>query len=357
MIAGVAERSVVIVAFDGCQTLDVVGPAEVFAGAARLWAVRAADRRQAKPEPAGPAAAGPAAANPEATEQSGPAYTVTIASLTGGLVRGSSGVTLDTVPLDAATAAHPPHTLIVGGGFSAPAAARDPAMVAAVADAAGRARRVASVCTGAFVLAATGLLDGRRATTHWSSARRLAERHPQVTVDPDPIFIRDDNVWTSAGVTAGLDLALALVADDLGQDVAHEIARWLVMFVRRPGGQEQFSTHLTAPRPDRPALRELLDWLPDHLHEHLTVTGLASRACMSPRTFARAFRAEVGVTTATHVEAMRVERAKQLLSSGDAPLATIAAGCGFGTVETFHRVFRKITGTTPERYRQHFLAA
>jgi transcriptional regulator GlxA family with amidase domain len=328
MIGLVSERPIVLVAFDGCQTLDVVGPAEVFAGAARLG------EREGRRH-----------------------YTVTIASLAGGLVRGASGVTLDTIALDDAVADRPADTLIIGGGFSAPAAATDADLVAAVARAAAPARRVASVCTGAFVLAAAGLLDGRRATTHWSSAARLSQRHPAVEVDADPIFVRDGNVWTSAGVTAGLDLALALVADDLGQDVAHEIARWLVMFVRRPGGQVQFSTHLAAPRPERSALRELLDWLPDHLDDDLGVAALARRACMSPRTFARAFRAEVGATPAAHVEAMRVERAKQLLSATTAPLAVVAARCGFGAVETFHRVFRKVAGTTPDRYRQHFLAA
>jgi transcriptional regulator GlxA family with amidase domain len=184
----------------------------------------------------------------------------------------------------------------------------------------------------------------------------LADGHPSIEVDDDPIYVRDGKYWTSAGVTAGIDLSLALVADDLGDDVAGEIARWLVMFVRRPGGQSQFSAHLAASAASHPPIRAVQDWLPAHLAEDLSVPVLARRAGMSPRHFARRFRDETGQTPAAHVETLRVEAAKRLLSADGAALAEVARACGFGTVETLHRVFRRATGTTPDRYRQHFAA-
>ena len=235
--------------------------------------------------------------------------------------------------------------------------ARDAGLVDGVRRLARRSRRVTSVCTGAFLLAEAGLLDGKQATTHWWSARRLAAHYPEVSVDDEPIFVRDGDVWTSAGVTAGLDLALALVADDLGDAVAREIARWMVMFVQRPGGQSQFSTHLSAQRADRRPLRDLQDWITGHLADDLTVAALARRAGMSPRHFARAFRDEVGTTPAAYVEAARVEAAKLLLATTHDGAPAVARRCGFGTVETFHRAFRRVTGTTPDRYRQHFARA
>ena len=312
------ERSIVIVGYDGCQTLDVTGPAEVFAGAARM-----------RPG----------------------SYTVTVASELGGVVRGTSGVGLTTVPMPRRGAID---TLIVAGGFAAPDLASDDRVVGSVRSVARRARRVTSVCTGAYLLAAAGLLAGRRVTTHWSAASDLAQRYPDVTVDPDPIFVRDGAIWTSAGVTAGMDLALALVADDLGHDVAHELARWLVMFVRRPGGQSQFSQSLRPPRAQRPFLRDLQDWLPDQLASELSVATMSRRANVSPRTLARAFRAELGTTPAAHITALRMERAKQLLTATDVPVTTVAGECGFSAPETFHRAFRRAVGTSPERYRQHF---
>jgi transcriptional regulator GlxA family with amidase domain len=312
-------RRVVLLAFDGCQPLDVVGPAEVFGGAAL--------RRPA-------------------------AYDVCVASAGGGLVRGRSAVVLDTV--DAAAITGPIDTLVVAGGFrTREMTAGDPTVRAAAALAVG-ARRVTSVCSGAFVLAAAGLLDGRRVTTHWSATQLLAERHPALTVEADSIWVRDGRYWTSAGVTAGIDLALALVADDLDDALAGEIARWLVMFVRRPGGQSQFSAHLAATPAAHPPIRAVQDWLPANLAEDCSVPALARRAGMSPRHFARRFRDEIGVTPAAHVETLRVEAAKQLLATPGPSLTHVARACGFGTVETFHRTFRRATGTTPDRYRQHF---
>jgi transcriptional regulator GlxA family with amidase domain len=248
----------------------------------------------------------------------------------------------------------PADTLVVAGGFGVARARHDALLVEAIREAAAPARRVASVCTGALLLAAAGLLDGRRATTHWSSTARLASDHPTVDVDGEPIFVRDGKYWTSAGVTTGLDLSLALVADDLGDEISREIARWLVMFLRRPGGQSQFSPHLDAATATSAPLRAVQDWLPDHLDHDLSNAALARIAGMSERHFTRRFRHEVGVSPAAHVARLRVEAAKHLLADEGTGLATIAHRCGFGTVETFHRVFRRTTGTTPDRYRQHF---
>src|SRR6185436_13326798 len=195
---------------------------------------------------------------------------------------------------------------------------------------------------------------GRRATTHWASCAELARRYPQVSVEPDRIFVRDGNVATSAGVTAGMDLALALVEEDLGRDVALEAARHLVVFLQRPGGQAQFSAQLAAQVADRAPLRELQAWIPDHLGEDLTVPALARRARMSDRNFARAFRRETGMTPAAYVEHARVERARIALESGDLPVEAIARLAGFGTVETLRRAFRRRVGVSPMDYRTRF---
>ncbi len=223
-------------------------------------------------------------------------------------------------------------------------------------DLAERSRRVASVCTGAFVLAAAGLLDGRRATTHWGWCDELQRRHPAVTVERDPIFVVDGALRTSAGVTAGMDLALALVEEDLGPRVALDVARWLVVFVKRPGGQAQFSAQLAAQAADRAPLRDLQAWMADHLDADLSVPALAARACMSERHFARAFKAETGMTPAAHVEALRVERARLALEAGATPIDAVARRCGFGTVETLRRAFARRLGVSPSAYRNRFAA-
>jgi transcriptional regulator GlxA family with amidase domain len=245
-------------------------------------------------------------------------------------------------------------TLLVAGGDGVLAAAADPEVVRHVRRLARGARRVTSVCSGAFVLAEAGLLDGRRVTTHWRRCAQLAERYPAVTVDPDPIFVRDGDVWTSAGVTAGMDLALALVEQDRGREVALAIARQLVMYVQRPGGQAQFSAALQAQRADRDVLRELQAWLPDHLDDDLAVAALARRVAMSPRHFAREFTAEGGVTPARHVEDLRVEAARRLLESTRRGVEDIAAACGFGTAETMRRAFLRSVRVPPADYRRRF---
>jgi transcriptional regulator GlxA family with amidase domain len=212
------------------------------------------------------------------------------------------------------------------------------------------------VCTGAFLLAEAGLLDGRRATTHWSACDALARRYPAVAVDRDPIYVRDGDVWSSAGITAGMDLALAMVEDDLGHEVALQTARWLVLFVQRPGGQAQFSASLAAQRAERAPLRELQAWILDHVDGDLSVPALAARAHMSPRHFARAFAKEVGVTPAAYVETVRVERARQQLERGVASLEAVAHACGFGSAEVMRRAFHRRLGVAPSTYRERFAA-
>jgi transcriptional regulator GlxA family with amidase domain len=213
------------------------------------------------------------------------------------------------------------------------------------------------VCTGAFLLARAGLLDGRSATTHWAACAALARNYPTVHVDPDPIFVRDGNVYTSAGVTAGIDLALALVEEDLGAAAALEVARNLVLFVRRPGGQAQFSATLAGQAAVRPGIRELQAWISEHLDADLSVPALAERAFMSPRNFARVFAQQVGSTPGAFVESVRVERARTLLETTDLQVEEIARACGFGTVETMRRAFGRRVRVSPSEYRERFAAA
>jgi transcriptional regulator GlxA family with amidase domain len=320
-------RDVVIVVYPGVQSLDVTGPLEVFVGAQQL--IAAAGRRE-------------------------PGYRVTVASLDGARpLATSSG--LEIVPeTSLADAPTPIDTLIVAGGAGSAEASAEEALLDWLAATAPSARRVASVCTGAFVLAAAGLLDGRRATTHWASAAELARRYPAIEVDPEPIHLRDGDVWTSAGVTAGMDLALALVEEDLDRDAALTIARHLVLFLRRPGNQSQFSATLAAQQPERESLRDVQRFIVEHVSEDLSVEALAERAHMSPRNFARAYRAETGVTPARYVERVRLEAARRALEDSSKPIATVAAACGFGTPETMCRAFLRALGVAPAEYRRRY---
>ncbi|MCF2530766.1 GlxA family transcriptional regulator [Yinghuangia soli] len=319
---------VVIAVFPDVDLLDVTGPAEVFALANRETAGRAG-------------------------------YQVRLAGPEGGVVRTSAGVRLvadlafDEVGRDV-------DTLLVPGAVDmadeVPVARIDPDVVAWVKETAGYARRVASVCVGAHVLAAAGLLDGKTATTHWSTAAQLAADHPSVTVDPDPIFVRTDRgrIWTGAGISACLDLALALVAEDLGEDVALTVARQLVMYLKRQGGQSQFSVPLSRPASARRDIDELRLWIADNLDRDLSAEVLASRMCLSERHFARVFKQETGASPAGYVEAARVEVARRLLETTDSPLEQVAAGAGLGSAETLHRAFRRQLATTPAAYRRRF---
>lgn len=323
-------RRVLILAFDRSQALDVIGPLDVFAGAAEAQV-----RRRARDPGYAPVTAGPTARP----------------------LRLECGLTI--VP-DLALAraggkgAPPLDTLIVSGGAGARLAARDPAVVRAVERAARRARRVASVCTGAFALAAAGLLDGRRATTHWAFCEELAAAYPRVRVEPDPIFVRDGPIWTSAGVAAGIDLSLAMVEEDLGREVALQVARYLVVFVRRSGGQSQFSAALRAQAAERAPLRDLQAWIVEHPGAALDVPSLARRAGLSERHFARVFRSEVGASPAAYVERVRIEAARRLLETTERGVEEIATASGFGTPEALRRAMGRQVGLSPREYRARF---
>lgn len=317
-------RRVVVAVFPELQILDLTGPLEVFSTANR--------------------------------RAGGDEYALEVVSSDGTELQASCG--LRVVPERPVTACRGPiDTLMVVGGPGTARAVADEVLVSWVRNEAQHARRVVSVCSGAFVLARAGVLDGRSVTTHWSVCNQLGDLYPRVAVEPDPIFVRDGNVWTSAGVTAGMDLALALVEDDLGADVARDVARWLVLFVQRPGGQAQFSVQLAAQRPERFALREIEGWIAQNVDDDLSVPVLAARAGMSTRNFSRSFRREVGVTPAVYVERVRLEAARRLLETTDRTVERVAVACGFGTVETMHRAFQRRLGVTPGAYRRHFTAA
>lgn len=309
-------RRVVVLTFTGAQALDVVGPVEVL-------------------------------------QQAG-GYAVEVVAPGGGVIRWSSGLEVLARPLPEPA---PLDTLLVCGGEGTRAAASDPELLAWVVATAAGAHRTTSVCTGAFVLAAAGLLDGRPATTHWPWCQALARRFPAVEVRPDAIWVRDGDVWTSAGVTAGMDLALALVEADDGPGRALEVARELVLFLKRPGGQAQFSAALTAQAAAVPALRQLQEWLPGHLAEDLSLPRLARRAGMPERSFTRAFRREIGQPPAAYVEALRVEQARQLLEAGDRSLEHVARAVGLGSAEVLRRLFHRRLGVAPAAYRERFQEA
>lgn len=244
-------------------------------------------------------------------------------------------------------------TLIVPGG-TGPQSGRDPAVLAWLLNRSGRVRRMVSICTGAFLLARSGLLDGKRVTTHWMSAKELARQHPSVIVEPDLIYVQDGGVYTSAGVTAGIDLALALVEEDLGSEVALQVARMLVLYLRRPGGQNQFSALLCAQKSDSTPLRELQVWMAENLRQDLSVDKLAFRISMSPRNFARVFVRESGTTPARFVENLRVEASRQLLEATKKDLEEIASRVGFSSAEVMRRAFQRHLGVSPSRYRERF---
>jgi transcriptional regulator GlxA family with amidase domain len=249
----------------------------------------------------------------------------------------------------------PTDTLLVSGGGGSDAGC-EPAMLDWLKETAPRTRRFGSICTGAFALGAAGLIAGKRVTTHWAFGAELARRNPTATVDVDPIFIRDGNLYTSAGISAGIDLALALVEDDHGRDLALAIARYLVLFLKRSGGQTQFSTQLAAQFSSVPAIQKVQLWCHEHLKDDLRVAALAKRAAMSTRTFIRMFRADTGQTPAQFVEILRLQAARRLLEETELNAKTIAGRCGLGSAATLRRLFVRQLGVSPSQYRDKFHA-
>jgi transcriptional regulator GlxA family with amidase domain len=245
-------------------------------------------------------------------------------------------------------------TLIVTGVDEPDDARRDPDLIRWLAHIAPRTRRVVGLCTGTFVLAEAGLLDGRSATTHWMDCDELARRFPAITVERDPIYVRDRRVWTSAGSTAGLDLVLALIEDDVGRRVALQVAQRMVFFLKRPGGQAQFSAQLSSQLAEREPMRDLQVWILDHPGADLSVEALARRAAMSPRNFFRVFVREVGMTPGRFVERVRVEAARRLLEETSRGIPDVADTCGFGSPETMRLAFRRALGVNPQGYRSRF---
>jgi len=325
------SRSVVVLGFEGCASLDVTGPLDVFAGANEAV---------------------------QRTRSRARGYSVRFAAPSSRPVRAECGLRLlPDVSLEELARPKAPaiDTLVIAGGMGVrKTVSRDPNMAQLVRKVAGRARRVTSVCTGAFVLAAAGLLDGRRATTHWAFCDELSQQFPLVRLERDPIYVRDGRYWTSAGVTAGMDLSLALVEADLGRKLSLLVARWLVMFVRRAGGQSQFSQPLRAQEAERAPLRDLQAYIVEHPTAELAVPALARQVAMSPRHFSRVFRAEVGVSPASYVEGVRVEAARRLLEESRDGLEGIAAAAGFGTPEALRRAFARRVGLSPREYRARF---
>jgi transcriptional regulator GlxA family with amidase domain len=317
-----APRRIEILAFDGAQLLDVAGPLQVFATANDL----AAHLRTPLP------------------------YALEVVAATAPHVATSSGLGLFVRPLPTDRA--PLDTLIVAGGYGVNSASEDDALLDWLRERAAQARRTASVCSGAMLLAAAGLLKGKRVATHWTRCGELARRYPDVKVEGDPIFIRDGDVWTSAGITAGIDLALALVEEDIGRDAALAVARQLVVFLKRPGGQAQFSTMLSLQRGD--AFDDLHAWIGENLGADLSIPHLAAKAGMTDRTFLRRYKQATGCSPAKAIERLRVEAAQRRLCDAREPIKRVAARCGFGSEETMRRSFARIARVSPQDYRARF---
>jgi transcriptional regulator GlxA family with amidase domain len=324
--ASLEPRRIVMAAFPGAETIDVVGPLEVFSAASRYL---------------------------EATGSPAPAYRVEIAAETPGPLTMASGLQLVATRTFKGLRG-PVDTLIVPGGAGVEVAVRDSRYVSWIAKTSAAAQRTASVCTGARVLGAAGLLRGKRATTHWRYCDQISRDYPDTVFEPDSIFVRDGNVWTSAGVTAGMDLALALVEDDHGRELALMTARMMVLFLKRPGGQSQFSAQLASQMAERKPLRDLQAWIVEHPEEDLRIEVLARRVAMSPRNFARAFAREVGMTPARFVEQARLGAARRRLEDTVGGVDEIASATGFGTAETMRRAFLRGLSINPSAYRARF---
>lgn len=318
-------RTIHVLAFNNAQVLDVTGPLQVFATTNDLA------RQRGQPLP----------------------YAVSVVAAQAEPVMTSAGLALVAEPLPAADT--PCDTLVIAGGWGVYGAAEDAALVDWVTQKARHTRRMTSVCTGAFLLAASGLLDGCRVATHWTRCEELARKFPSLTVEANPIFIQQGSVWTSAGVTAGIDLCLALVEEDLGRAVALEAARHLVVFLKRPGGQAQYSVALSLQKGDG-RFADLHAWMAENLTLDLNIPTLAAQAGMSERSFVRHYRAETGQTPARAVELIRVETARRQLADSTASIKRIAVQCGFGCEETLRRSFLRALEVTPQAYRERFCA-
>jgi len=292
-------------------------------------------------------AAGPISAFEIANRFSAGAYELSFVAMQAGPVRSSCGIEL----LAARVSRKATDTLVLAGGLGVREALLDPKLIGWLRTAGSQARRVASVCTGAFLLAEAGLLDGKRATTHWWRSREFSSRYPQVTLEPDRIHVRDGKVWTSAGITAGIDLALALIAADLGEEAARSTAQALVVYYRRPGGQSQFSALVEMGGQDG-RFTALMDWMRQRLAEDLTVERLAGKAAMSPRNFARAFRAETGMTPAKAVERLRLEVARERVENSADTIDVVARRTGFHDPERMRRAFLRAFGQPPQALRR-----
>lgn len=313
---------IAILAFPRVQMLDVAGPADVFAEAARQLG------------------------NPRA-------YQVQVIGTEDGMIKSSSGLRL---MVDSTMSTHRGaiDTLLVAGSSHVDDIAKNADLHAWLKRQAKTVRRVGSVCSGAFVLAAAGLLEGKRVATHWNGVERLASENPGATVEPDAIYVKDGNLYTSAGVTAGMDLALAMVEEDHGRELALKVARELVMFLKRPGGQSQFSTHLAAQTTKRSSIRDAQEYALANLRVDLSVPSLAARAGMSERNFARVFRTEAGVTPAEFVEMARIDAARRLVEASDVSLKRLADEVGYANVDGFRRAFIRRLGVAPRDYRKRF---
>lgn len=297
-------------------------------------------------------AAGPIAAFEIADRLAGEAYDISVIALEPGLVGSSAGATMHAQAPDGRLL----DTLLVAGGNGTRETVRCERTKALIQSTAARARRVASVCSGAFLLAEAGLLEGRRATTHWQRCPDFARHYPQVRLEPDRIFVRDGPIWTSAGITAGIDLALALIEEDLGLEIARQTAQQLVVYHRRPGGQSQFSA-LVEMGGQSGRFAELLAWMRDNLARRITVEAMAEVAAMSPRHFARAFQAETGMTPAKALERLRLEVARERVEGSAEPIEQVAAAAGFGDPERMRRAFLRAFGQPPQALRRLARAA
>lgn len=328
-------RLVAVLAFENVQLLDVAGPVQAFASANEL------------------------ACGTRGAPGDGAPYRIAVVSRRGGAIGSSSGLPFLTRPMAGLAGAGGIDTLILPGGPGVHDAAKDKSGMAWIRRQIAIARRTASVCTGAFLLAETGALSGRAATTHWKFCDRLQQEYPQIKVDPDPIYLHDGPFWTSAGVTAGIDLSLALIEEDLGRKLAMQVARQLVVFLNRPGGQSQFSAPLAAQTAAAAGnapnhFAPLHDWIAENVGADLRVERLAEEAGMSPRHFARIYAATIGVTPARMVERIRIEAVRRQLEETARPIKQIAAACGFRQEERLRRAFARQVGTTPAEYRRRF---